>query len=202
MSEDFDKEAERQRLREKYEDEREDREDTERMSELLLQGATMTNKHCDTCGNPIFRYEGQEFCPTCQVPKGEAARGGEAAAGQGQEPDASAPETAQMDAADPQAASTAAGQREAGADSSREEQGAQAAQNDTRRPVEPQVGTATAADIEPTGEESIDEARAALVSAVTTLARRASAADDPRRARDLLAAAREAAEALGALRGQ
>jgi uncharacterized Zn finger protein (UPF0148 family) len=65
---DFDKEAERERLREKYEQEEEDREVTERMSELLLQGATMTNAHCSECGDPIFRYEGQEFCATCEKP--------------------------------------------------------------------------------------------------------------------------------------
>jgi uncharacterized Zn finger protein (UPF0148 family) len=62
----FDKEAEREKLREKYGDENEDRENTRRMSELLLQGATMTGKHCDNCGDPIFRHDGQEFCPTCQ----------------------------------------------------------------------------------------------------------------------------------------
>ncbi|MFB6084337.1 MAG: Sjogren's syndrome/scleroderma autoantigen 1 family protein [Halorientalis sp.] len=63
---DFDKEAEREKLREKYEHDEDDREATERMSDLLLKGATMTNAHCGTCGDPIFRYEGQEFCPTCQ----------------------------------------------------------------------------------------------------------------------------------------
>ncbi|NHN41723.1 hypothetical protein G9C85_08775 [Halorubellus sp. JP-L1] len=62
---DFDKEAERERLREKYEAEREDREATQHMSELLLKGATMTNSHCGRCGDPIFRYDGQEFCPSC-----------------------------------------------------------------------------------------------------------------------------------------
>lgn len=78
MSENFDKEAERERLREKYESDSADREVTERMSQLLLQGATMTNKHCDTCGSPIFRYQGQEFCPTCQA----EAQGGEQATAQ------------------------------------------------------------------------------------------------------------------------
>ncbi|MXR20528.1 hypothetical protein GRX66_07880 [Halobacterium sp. PCN9] len=60
----FDEEAVRRELREKYEDD--DREETERMSELLLKGATMTNQHCDACGTPIFRYDGQAFCPNCQ----------------------------------------------------------------------------------------------------------------------------------------
>jgi hypothetical protein len=64
----FDEEAERERLREKYEREQEKREVTERMSELLLQGATMTNAHCSDCGDPVFRYDGQEFCATCEKP--------------------------------------------------------------------------------------------------------------------------------------
>ena len=63
----FDREAQKRELREKYARDAEDRERTGRMSELLLQGATMTNKHCDRCGNPLFRHEGQEFCPTCQA---------------------------------------------------------------------------------------------------------------------------------------
>ena len=49
MSE-FDKEAEREKLREKYEHEEQKREATEQMSELLLKGATMTNAHCSDCG--------------------------------------------------------------------------------------------------------------------------------------------------------
>ena len=65
---DFDKEAEREKLREKFEKEEDNRAATEQMSELLLKGATMTNAHCSDCGDPIFRYDGQEFCPTCQKP--------------------------------------------------------------------------------------------------------------------------------------
>ena len=68
MSDDFDKEAEREKLREKYERDQQKREATEQMSELLLKGATMTNAHCSECGDPIFRYDGQEFCPTCEKP--------------------------------------------------------------------------------------------------------------------------------------
>jgi len=89
---DFDREAERERLREKYERDREEREVTEQMSELLLQGATMTNAHCSACGNPIFRYDGQEFCPTCERPvdRGDGADGAdrgpdEADAGDGED---------------------------------------------------------------------------------------------------------------------
>src|SRR6056297_1805353 len=65
---DFDKEAEREKLREKYGEEEQKRKATEQMSELLLKGATMTNAHCTDCGDSIFRYDGQEFCPTCQKP--------------------------------------------------------------------------------------------------------------------------------------
>lgn len=65
---DFDKEAEREKLREKYERDRQKREATEKMSELLLKGATMTNAHCSECGDPIFRYDDQEFCATCEKP--------------------------------------------------------------------------------------------------------------------------------------
>ncbi|WP_396611161.1 Sjogren's syndrome/scleroderma autoantigen 1 family protein [Haloferax sp. S1W] len=75
---DFDKEAERQRLREKYEQDTAKRRSTQRMSELLLKGATMTNRHCDQCGDPIFRYNGSEFCPTCQTEgQASASAGGE-----------------------------------------------------------------------------------------------------------------------------
>lgn len=62
----FDKEAERERLREKYERDQQRRESTQRMSELLLKGATMTNQHCGECGSPLFRHDGEVFCPTCQ----------------------------------------------------------------------------------------------------------------------------------------
>ena len=82
MSDDFDREAEREKLREKYERDRAKREASERMSELLLQGATMTNRHCPECHSPVFSYEGTEFCPTCQrevTEEGELA--GEAGAG-------------------------------------------------------------------------------------------------------------------------
>ncbi|MCO8268016.1 hypothetical protein NKF06_15845, partial [Haloferax sp. AB510] len=90
---DFDKEAERQRLREKYERDEKKRRSTQRMSELLLKGATMTNKHCDNCGDPLFRYEGQVFCPTCQ---GE----GQAAASADQDAEQAAEAAVEADAAE------------------------------------------------------------------------------------------------------
>ncbi|MWV41842.1 Sjogren's syndrome/scleroderma autoantigen 1 family protein [Natrialba sp. INN-245] len=62
---DFDKEAEREKLREKYERDKKEREATQRMSDLLLKGATMTNSHCGTCGDPLFQQNGTTFCPSC-----------------------------------------------------------------------------------------------------------------------------------------
>lgn len=85
---DFDKEAERERLREQFEREEEKREVTERMSELLLQGATMTNAHCSECGDPIFRYDGQEFCATCEKPVDRGGAAAESEADEGREDEA------------------------------------------------------------------------------------------------------------------
>ncbi len=65
MSE-FDKEAERERLREKFADEADDRASAQHMSELLLQGMTMTNRHCPECGNPLFSDGDRVFCPECE----------------------------------------------------------------------------------------------------------------------------------------
>ncbi|MFB6166312.1 MAG: Sjogren's syndrome/scleroderma autoantigen 1 family protein [Haloarculaceae archaeon] len=89
---DFDREAERERLREQYERDKQDREATERMSDLLLKGATMTNAHCGTCGDPIFRYEGQEFCPTCQERVGDADGDQSTADAEKQQSDAAQPQ--------------------------------------------------------------------------------------------------------------
>ena len=96
---DFDKEAEREKLRQQYETDKEERKSTQRMSELLLQGATMTGKHCDTCGDPIFRYDGNEFCSTCQQAESEAAN----AESNGSEPTT---ETAGQDASEIEIEST------------------------------------------------------------------------------------------------
>ena len=35
------------------------------MSRMLTQGATMLGEHCDRCGNPLFRVEGEEVCAVC-----------------------------------------------------------------------------------------------------------------------------------------
>ena len=62
----MDKEAEKEKLRLQFEREAKSRESARVMSSLLLQGATMTRKHCEMCGDPIFLQEGKEFCPSCK----------------------------------------------------------------------------------------------------------------------------------------
>ncbi|GCF13719.1 hypothetical protein Harman_16540 [Haloarcula mannanilytica] len=95
---DFDKEAEREKLREKFEQEEDNRAATEQMSELLLKGATMTNAHCSECGDPIFRYDGQEFCPTCQKP---VARDAQKNGADSADTDEQADDSDQIEVADP-----------------------------------------------------------------------------------------------------
>lgn len=207
---DFDEEAERERLREKYERDKQKREASERMSELLLKGATMTNAHCDTCGDPIFRYDGQEFCPTCQVPKGEDTE----ATAPDAEPDA------ESEAASSREGRTANGQSDAGIDhesppepkpqgESREtppepetpEPETPEPQSNAEPASEPhEVIGSTAPKSAPADADGVAEARAALERTLTDAARRAEAAEDARSRREHLGAAKEAAEALAALR--
>jgi uncharacterized Zn finger protein (UPF0148 family) len=222
---DFDKEAERQRLREKYEKDTERREETQRMSELLLQGATMTNSHCNECGTPIFRYQGTEFCPNCQHKQASAAaEQADAAAAKVAEGQAEANgATTQQATADGRAdaegtngSAAAAPDATGAAPSSAEAESPQAAsQSGTGAPAPlstegqtseptPERETATAdatpqpATADATGA-SMGAARESLLDAVTHHARRATATDEPRRAKQHLEAAREAAEALDAL---
>jgi len=201
---DFDKEAERQRLREKYEEDEADREVTQQMSELLLRGATMTNKHCDRCQNPIFRYEGDEFCPVCQgAVEGQRAADAEAAADTGAEAEAQAGESAAATAGTPSVGGQSAPETaEAGQSPDRTQptersqaEGAQSTeQAETAQRAQSPERTAPAAD-----PGDLGEARASLARTLTDLAGRAESAGDVGRQRDLLAAAREAAEAIEAL---
>jgi uncharacterized Zn finger protein (UPF0148 family) len=226
---DFDREAAREELREKFERDNEKRKTTQRMSELLLKGATMTNRHCDTCGDPIFRYQGQEFCPTCQK---ASVDGGPDSVQDDADVQAA---TESVDSTDPAADATSDGAAddasvsvepaspddEAAATDSRQQP-----TPDSRRATTPddqfpgatpdsQQATTPAAPAEsptPTGgsEEpqpapvagdaaDLDTARASLVRTVTRYSREAESADDPRRARELLSVAHEAAETLAAL---
>ncbi|RBI63092.1 hypothetical protein DMJ13_00600 [halophilic archaeon] len=254
---DFDKEAEREKLRQQYEEEQEDREATQRMSELLLQGATMTGKHCDTCGDPIFRYDGTEFCPTCQHETGQveteetdsnAAGGATPGDAEPGEMEPNAAETGNADhegepsGSDQPAVGTEAGSgtprppetsrsrrapsNQSGSpqsDESRERPGAAPADRTGTRTPPSQTGESPGRDgsarrgpsdrsERPNSGESVqpvrpapdaggdlDEARDALVRKLTRLAREAETTDDVARARDVLAATREAAEALAAL---
>ncbi len=240
MSE-FDKEAEREKLREKYGEDDADREATQRMSQLLLQGATMTNRHCDRCGDPIFRQNGQEFCPTCnaeaqagdaEVPSDDAeTRGSDAdaqpAGADGQPADADAgaatpeeqsatadrqspdaddatPATANApDAADdrPTAAAndrTTASERDgldrvpSPSDGAVRSSGSSSASRGGVTDTSDRQSSASAGDLA--------DADAALVQTLNRFASAAAQTDDPRRAKENLEAAREAAEALDALR--
>ncbi|WP_137284082.1 Sjogren's syndrome/scleroderma autoantigen 1 family protein [Halorussus salinisoli] len=248
----FDKEAEREKLREKYGDEEDDRENTRRMSELLLQGATMTGKHCDNCGDPIFRYDGQEFCPTCQHEARAQAQSQNGEPGDQSQQAAGTDETGERAAAD--------ADRDVDADESESADGSpetddeprveiddvrvadrHADRSNVRRPPS-QTDSGRRDDSrrgshdragrhahdhaghdhgthdrargreragsggergrdtgERTGDAKLGAARDALVRKLTDLAREAEATDDVARARDLLAATREAAEALAAL---
>ncbi|WP_181687089.1 Sjogren's syndrome/scleroderma autoantigen 1 family protein [Halorhabdus salina] len=217
---DFDEEAERERLREQYEQEQRKREATEHMSDLLLKGATMTDGHCEQCGDPIFRYDGQEFCPTCQQSV-EADDGGAT--------DEQADQQAQSAAANTQAETDRSGtpdqssvEAQTEPVSETREQGTADDQPSAPQPgssgAHPASGTATPeADrvevptIDPTtGREqteraseapagNLQSARESLVKTLATFARQAETTDDPRRARDALETVREAAEALAAL---
>ncbi|WP_418285972.1 Sjogren's syndrome/scleroderma autoantigen 1 family protein [Halorubrum sp. DTA46] len=196
MSDGFDKEAEREKLREKLADDDEKREHTQRMSELLLKGATMTNRHCDDCGDPIFRQDGREFCPTCHTV--DAADVPEAGAGKptGRDGDAAATPAGGVDGGDltsvTDAGDTAEGADAANGVGTADAPGTRASAAQTSSPV-----TETTPDA--AGPRAVDDARESLVRTLTRFASAAEQTDDPRRAREHLRAAREAAEALAAL---
>lgn len=202
-SDDFDKEAEREKLREKYEQEQQDRAQTQRMSELLLQGATMTNRHCDTCGDPVFRYEGQEFCATCRAEADDT--GQQTAAQSDQQAAADRLESQSADADQPAelGVEPTATEAESGAASRSEAESTPA--QDPSQPAEMREPTAESAvqsgsaPAPESGDAGLGEARDALAGTITQLSRRAGTADDPRRAREFLEAAHEAADTIDAL---
>jgi uncharacterized Zn finger protein (UPF0148 family) len=227
---DFDKEAEREKLREKYERDKEKREATEQMSELLLKGATMTNTHCGTCGDPIFRYDGQEFCATCEevVTDPEDApgseNGAEAAADDAPEPaaadDTTATDADTNDAADQSArqptaesASTVTNESAGTADRTAPETGGQTGEVDatptgtepshdvpSADPADTSTRVSTAPETVASGETSLASARASLTRTVTELAQEAEQSGDLERVRAYLAATEEAADALAAVK--
>jgi UPF0148 protein len=196
MSEEFDKEAEREKLREKFEKDEEKREETQRMSELLLQGATMTNEHCENCGDPLFRDGGETFCPTCSGAGGqEQPADTQQAAEPRQQPQQPAqPQSQQPTTEPPQSAERANGaepvpQPETGSGA---DGGQQAGPSGDTQPAQGQRAA------QPTATDAAGP-RAELQRAVTTTARNANEATDPRTAKEWLEASKEAAEALAAL---
>ena len=184
----------------------------------------MTNRHCDDCGDPIFRKDGQEFCPTCHTVDAADAEGADpAAAGQsamatadGQSPSTtggeSPPPAAENGANGPQRVDreptdTGSGSAAETSDPSvTEAADPSAATGSTATGSAPTESTPTAgasghevASPASAGSEGVADARASLARTLNRFAAAAEETDDPRRARDHLQAAREAAEALAAL---
>ena len=190
MSE-FDKEAEREKLREQLEAEQEDREATQRMSELLLGGATMTGKHCENCASPIFRRNGQEFCPNCNQVVGETGqqRASEAGESSAQEANQAGETVETAGTSQPQVEPT---------NSISTEQPEGTAQRQPETQSVPSAGAGEVA-VSASADGDLVDARAALTRKLSQLAAQAEATDDVGRAQELLAATREAAEALASL---
>ncbi|MFP4529829.1 MAG: Sjogren's syndrome/scleroderma autoantigen 1 family protein [Halodesulfurarchaeum sp.] len=203
MSENFDKEAERKRLREKYESDSADREVTERMSQLLLQGATMTNKHCETCGSPIFRYQGQAFCPTCQA----GADGTQAeTAGEDEAAPTEATAANQSNATtQPGAEAGTGGQsvdESAPGDAGHESVGAAStgtAELGGQTQPSPSTGSSNSGSTAGSTQTAVSQS---LAETIVSLSERARESEDPNQAKKLLEAAREAAETLSKVQGR
>ena len=223
---DFDKEAERERLREKYERDQEKRKSTERMSELLLKGATMTDAHCADCGDPIFRYDGEEFCPTCQEVITDDESGdaeGESDAADGETPGEAGTDASPASGTDASPAPGAGTTPESAPGTNGANAGATGprpdapASNDPRedastgratrdrstgssaRSAAPDQGDAPSRSTPSGDAEGLAAARDSLTRTLLAQARAAEECEDPRQAKTHLAAAREAAETISAL---
>ncbi|MEF8782728.1 MAG: Sjogren's syndrome/scleroderma autoantigen 1 family protein [Haloarculaceae archaeon] len=210
---DFDKEAEREKLREKYERDQESRETAEKMSELLLQGATMTNAHCSACGDPIFRYDGQEFCATCEKPvdrEDADEAGGDAEGTATDEKTEQIEVTSPSDDARVQFGSSEAKSEardddtaDRGATAGRQARNQQQPQPETEpadRPARRPDPDQASEPPRPSQAGDVSAARESLTRTLARFSERAETTEDPQRAREHLAAAREAAETLSALR--
>ncbi|AGB17736.1 putative Zn-finger containing protein [Halovivax ruber XH-70] len=210
----IDKEALREELREKYEEDDTEREATQRMSDLLLKGATMTNSHCDTCGDPLFQQNGATFCPSCHGgPEGVEASANGAAAGdapQNGTPDRRPEPTSQT----PNDSGTADEPREpSSVEPERQSFDPQSSPTnpdavDTPDPSEladPGAGATGGPSTPPrrTSARPADgdatDAATSLRTALERFAHEAATTDDPRYARECLEAANEAAETLETL---
>ncbi|MFP8953443.1 Sjogren's syndrome/scleroderma autoantigen 1 family protein [Natrialbaceae archaeon A-arb3/5] len=217
---DFDKEAEREKLREKYERDQAEREATQRMSDLLLKGATMTNSHCGTCGDPLFQENGTTFCPSCHG-NPDAVEGTDLEAQPADEP---AADSDQIEA--DIGRTPARNDAPAGSDARPQEQEPNAPDHEpapdaepTTSPPDPQVPdpgrsarevpnrssaetdhTSRPAPSQPAVDGDVEAARDSLVRALEKFAGKAAETDDPRYATECLEAAREASETLETLR--
>ena len=201
---DFDEEAEREKLREQFAEDDKKRESTERMSQLLLQGATMTNAHCDTCGDPLFRHEGRTFCATCQR---AADNGTETATEPATTPDEPSGEKAAAERIETEDGQRiAVDERTATTDTARTGDRPAETAGESGRPAPdsqraPPSQSASDADARSDRTEGgLGEAERSLTRTVGKQASAAENAGDLGRVREHLAAAREAAEALAAVR--
>jgi uncharacterized Zn finger protein (UPF0148 family) len=173
----------------------------------------MTNAHCQDCGDPIFRYDGQEFCPTCQkAVQQEAGQGGESdseagdeAAADGERP-ASNGDREKIHVAAPDDTRVQFGGEEgqeadAPADSTAPQQ-APSGQPQQAPSGQGQPGQPAQAPQQPAPGQYGDlcAAHASLSRTVQRLASQAEASEELDQKRALLAATREAAEALSAVR--
>ncbi|WP_330632742.1 Sjogren's syndrome/scleroderma autoantigen 1 family protein [Halocatena halophila] len=203
MSE-FDEQAEREKLKRQFERDQKKREATARMSELLLQGATMTDTHCDTCGDPLFRHDGTEFCPTCHTEDSTDAHA--------QEADASNAESSTSTPATDSAETTATEPAGSGDDSqpsptestttpsaARDTDATDRSPEPSRTPRSESATPQHPRESPPAGASSLEEARTALERTITRFATQADTIEDPDRARSYLLAVEDAASALRAL---
>ncbi|MFC4405318.1 Sjogren's syndrome/scleroderma autoantigen 1 family protein [Haloarchaeobius iranensis] len=209
MSEEFDKEAEREKLREQFATEEEEREQTRRMSELLLKGATMTNRHCDRCGDPVFRQNGQEFCPSCQGGGQAAAQQQQQQRQQQQQQSTSDSETEpapELDEASDPGTEPAPEPATEGPARTRTTTPTGTAETPDRTPApEPIERTPRVDDrtpTTPTDATEFDDAAAAIEATIRRFSAAAANTDDPARAREYLQTVREASDTLAALRGR
>lgn len=209
---DFDKEAEREKLRKKFAEDEAKREQTQRMSELLLQGATMTNKHCDRCGDPLFRHNGEEFCPTCRAEGVDDPQSAQPSPSDNKaSPTDSAAQQPQPNNTPENSETTVSGtadRSDTNEPSPRDTSAPEADRTSTVR-VDPsrrsssqanQPNRTTQPAVSASGDVDLSAARQSLGRTITKFTSAAEQTDDPHRARDLLKAAREAAETLNTLR--
>lgn len=212
---DFDKEAEREKLRKQYEKDKEKREKSERMSELLLQGATMTDTHCSECGDPIFSHQGQKFCPTCQrevreqkpetaeqQPEPVTSESTDEASGKTNPSASGATEIEIDEAITRENASTTESEPknddEAPATRTASDRSEPTATDEHPQP-QPQHQSQSQPQGQPATPSDLSAARGSLIRTVTRFARQAETADDLTTARKYLKATEDAASALDAL---